>query len=71
VVEDPLQEFVVPEGTLLIRRPQRIYRRSSVEIRKPAERKQITTAAALHDSDEIVAEILRAAVRNERGKSAA
>ncbi len=71
LVEDPLQELVVPDGTLLIRRPQRIYRRSSVEIRKPAERKQMTAAAALHDSDEIVAEILRAAVRNERGKSAA
>jgi SAM-dependent methyltransferase len=71
LVEDPLQELVVPDGTLLIRRPQRIYRRRSVEIRKPAERKQMTAAAALHDSDEIVAEILRAAVRNERGKSAA
>lgn len=71
VVEDPLQELVIPDGTLLIRRPQRIYRRSSVEIRKPAERKQMTAAAALHDSDEIVTEILRAAVRNERGKSAA
>lgn len=71
VLEDPLQEFVVPDGTLLIRRPQRTYRRSSVEIRKPAERKQMTAAAALHDSDEIVAEILRAAVRNDRGKSAA
>jgi SAM-dependent methyltransferase len=70
-VEDPLRELVVPDGTLLIRRPQRTYRRSSVEIRKPAERKHMTAAAALHDSDEIVAEILRAAVRAERGKSAA
>lgn len=71
VVEDPLRELVVPDGTLLIRRPQRTYRRNSVEIRKPAERKHMTAAAALHDSDEIVAEILRAAVRAERGKSAA
>jgi SAM-dependent methyltransferase len=71
VAEDPFRELVVPDGTLLIRRPQRTYRRSSVEIRKPAERKQMTAAAALHDSDEIVAEILRAAVRSESGKSAA
>lgn len=62
--------LAVPDGTLLIRRPQRIYGRRSVEIRKLAERKHVTAAAALHDCDEIVSEMLRAAVRNESGKSA-
>jgi SAM-dependent methyltransferase len=63
--------LVVPDGTLLIRRPMRTYRHSSVEIRKLAERKQVTLAAALHDCDEIVSEILRAAVRVDREESAA
>lgn len=69
--DDGSEEFVVPDGTLLIRRVQRSYRPSSVEIRKPAERKQVTGAAAIHDGDEIVAEILRAAIRIDRKKSAA
>jgi len=71
LAEDAFEALVVPDGTLLIRRPKRTYRSSSVEIRKPAERKQMTMAAALHDCDEIVSEILRAAVRDDRGKSAA
>lgn len=71
LVEDAFGALVVPDGTLLVRRPMRTYRHSSVEIRKLAERKQMTAAAALHDCDEIVGEILRAAVRVGRGKSAA
>lgn len=69
-VEDAFGTLVVPEGTLLIRRPMRTYRRSSVEIRKLAERKQMTPAAALHDCDEIVSEILRAAVSVNLGNTA-
>jgi methylase of polypeptide subunit release factors len=61
----------VPSGTLLIRRPQRTYGRHWVELRKPVENKQVTAAAALHDSDEIVSELLRAAARRERSVSGA
>jgi SAM-dependent methyltransferase len=58
--------LAVPSETLLLRRPQRTYGRDWCELRKLSERKEVTTAAALHDADEIVGELLRAATRSER-----
>jgi hypothetical protein len=58
--------LAVPNETLLLRRPQRTYGRDWCELRKLSEHKEVTTAAALHDADEIVGELLRAATRSER-----
>jgi hypothetical protein len=58
--------LAMPSETLLLRRPQRTYGRDWCELRKLSERKEVTTAAALHDADEIVGELLRAATRSER-----
>jgi hypothetical protein len=58
--------LAVPSETLLLRRPQRTYGRDWCEIRKLNERKEVTAAAALHDADEIVGELLRAAKRKQR-----
>jgi SAM-dependent methyltransferase len=58
--------LALPSETLLLRRPQRTYGRDWCELRKFNERKELTTAAALHDADEIVGELLRAATRSER-----
>ncbi len=55
-----------PSETLLLRRPQRTYGRDWCELRKLSERKELTAAAALHDADEIVGQLLRAATRSER-----
>jgi SAM-dependent methyltransferase len=55
-----------PSETLLLRRPQRTYGSDWCELRKFSERKEVTTAAALHDADEIVTELLRAATRREQ-----
>jgi methylase of polypeptide subunit release factors len=61
----PLGWQATPSETLLIRRPQRTYGRDWCELRKFAERKEVTAAAALHDADEILGELLRAATRRE------
>jgi hypothetical protein len=50
---------------MIIRRSQRTYGPNWVELRKPAERKEVTVAAALHESDEITSELLRAAADRE------
>ena len=53
-------------GTIIVRRPIRAYGESWVAVTKLAEYRQVTKAAALHDADEIVSELLRAAVRRPR-----
>jgi hypothetical protein len=58
--------LALPSETLLLRRPQRTYGRDWCELRKLSERKEVTTAAALHDADEIVGELLRAAARSQQ-----
>jgi hypothetical protein len=61
----PRRRLDIPDGTLIIRRPQRVYGPNWVELRKPAERKQLTVAAALHESDEITSALLRAGAAHE------
>lgn len=56
----------VPSGTLLLRRPQRTYGPDWCQLRKFSERREVTRAAALHDGDEIISELLRAAARREQ-----
>jgi hypothetical protein len=53
-------------GTIIVRRPTRVYAERTVTLIKLAERKQVSKAAALHDADEITDELLRAAVRGRR-----
>lgn len=63
---DGIGWLAMPSETLLLRRPQRTYGSDWCQLRKLNERKEVTAAAALHDADEIVGELLRAATRNER-----
>ncbi|HXB65499.1 MAG TPA: N-6 DNA methylase [Solirubrobacteraceae bacterium] len=56
----------LPSETLLVRRPQRAYGRDWCALGKFAERKEVTAAAALHDADEILSEVLRAASHREQ-----
>ena len=57
-------------GTILVRRPIRIYGDRSVTIIKPAERRQLTVAAALQDADVVATELLRLAVRGREAAAA-
>jgi hypothetical protein len=63
---DGIGWLAFPSETLLLRRAQRTYGSDWCRLRKLNERKEVTAAAALHDADEIIGELLRAAARSEQ-----
>jgi SAM-dependent methyltransferase len=52
-------------GSVVLRRTMRVYHTQGVVMTKPAEARHWTESAALQDSDDVIAECLRAAAREE------
>jgi hypothetical protein len=56
-------------GSVVLRRTMRIYQTHGVLMTKPTEARHWTESAALQDADDVIAECLRAAARDEHEAS--